>query len=368
VTYLLKTLRSYARLSIVATFVLASACDQPAGPEPITQYDILFVSSANGSEGQDIYRMSSDGTGRENLTKLSSVAFPTFELAVNYRSMALAPDGRTVAFETNRDGCPGVWGMNIDGTAIRKLSIGAFNATRCNYFALWSPDGSKIAFTTSREGRYSVYVMNADGSNPHNVSSQVDQDGFNWPSGWSPDGRVVFQHPVAATFQTYFVKPDGTDLKLLFGRNGDHQPEWSRDGSKVAFIRDTENGSGLFVMNADGTNVRPLLSQPGQVVSWQDGFQNDYNRWSSDGRRIVFVVRVNAQNELHAIDVDGTNHVVLTSYPAEFNGWAPDGRVTFSSNVSGSYDLYLINADGTGRVNLTSTSTSDEMRALWVKR
>ena len=104
------------------------------------------------------------------------------------------------------------------------------------------------------------------------------------------------------------------------------------------------------------------------VPCFNYGFQNDYNRWSSDGRRIVFVVRVNAENELHAIDVDGTNHVILTSYPAEFNGWAPDGRVTFSSNVSGSYDLYLINADGTGRVNLTSTSTSDEMRALWVKR
>lgn len=356
---------------IALTCVLALACDQPVEPGSNAEYHLIFVSAEQGVPGEDIYRMNPDGTGRENLTRLSTIPYATFDLAVLYRSMSLAPNGRTIAFESNREGCPGIWGMNVDGTGIRKLSIGEYQATRCNYYPFWSPDGSRIAFTTSREGKWSVYVMDDGGSNPRNVSSPLDQGGFNFPTGWSPDGRVVFLHPTGAPtgarLQAYIVKPDGSDLEPLFGRTGDHSPDWSPDGSKVAFIRDADGGSSLFVMNADGTNLRRLTEHSGQDVFQSGSFQNDYSHWSPDGRWIAFENQINGRRELHAINVDGTRHVKLTSYPADFNGWAPDGRITFSSNVNGSYDLYLINADGTGLMNLTNTSTSHEMRALWVR-
>lgn len=363
-------LTASSRVAIVLMGAFASACDQPVAPDPISEYQLVFVNAEEGAPGQDIYRMSPDGTARQNLTRLAAVPYPTFTLAVMYRSLSLAPNGRTIAFETNRDGCPGVWGMNLDGSGISKLSIGEYPTTRCNYFALWSPDGSRIAFTTSREGRWSVYVMNADGSNPRNVSSPLDQgSGFNWPSGWSADGRVVFNRPAPdGQSQAYIVNADGTGLGLLFGRTGDHSPEWSPDGSKVAFIRDTESGSSLYVMNADGSSIRRLTTHPGKDVFWAGYFQNDYARWSPDGRRIAFSNLIDGRDELHVINADGTSHVTLTSYGADFNGWAPDGRITFSSKVSGSHELYLIDPGGTGLVNITNTSTSDEMRALWVRR
>ncbi len=351
--------------------VLASACSEAVGPGSTPTYDLLFVNAEKATPGEDIYRMNADGTGRENLTRLSTVAYPTFELAVTYRSIALSPNGQSIAFESNREGCPGVWGMNVDGTGIKKLSIGEFQATRCNLMPLWSPDGSMIAFTTSREGRWSVYVMNADGTNPRNVSSSAidnNTDGVNFPVAWSADGRVVFNHPVSGRFEAYTVNPDGTGLGLFFGRATDHSPEWSPDKSKIAFIRDTQTGANLFVMNADGSNVRQLTTHAGQDILWPDGFQNDYRNWSDDSRQIVFANRINSQNQLHVIDVDGTNHVQLTNYHADFNGWSPDGRVTFSSGTSGSDDIYLIKPDGTGIVNLTNTSTSNEKRALWVER
>ena len=356
------------KVAVVLVGLLVAGCDEPLDPEPTVEHSLMFVSSQKDVPGEDIYRMKSDGTGRENLTRLSTVQFPTFELAVTYRSIALAPDGQRIAFETNREGCAGIWGMNTDGTAIRKLSTGELLATRCNYFPVWSPDGTSIAFTTTREGRFSVYVMNADGTNPRNVSSPLDQqDGVNFPVGWSPDGRVVFHHPTGdGRFQAYVVKPDGTGLGLLFGRAGDHSPEWSPDRSKVAFIRDTQNGSSLFVMNANGSDVHQLTNHAGQDLLWPENFQNDYSNWSPDGRRFVYINRIDSRNELHVISSDGTGDVRLTSYDADFNGWSPDGRVTFSSDVNGSDDLYLIASDGTGLVNLTNTTTSNEVRALWV--
>lgn len=354
---------SSRRVEAVAC-ILTIACDSPVNPRSLAEYQLLFVNAEQGIGGEDIYRMNPDGSGRQNLTNLSSVHYPTFTLAVEYRSMALSPDGRTIAFETSREGCPGIWAMNVDGSAVRKLSIGDYTTTRCNFYPVWSPDGNHITFTTSREGNFSLYVMKADGTDPRNVAKSLENGtSYLWPTGWAPDRRVVLRNGS----QGYIVNPDGTNLGLLFGRTGDHSAEWSPDGAKVAFIRITASGSSLFVMNADGTDVRQLTNHPGLDEFWGD-WTNDYDRWSPDGKRIVFTNQIDGRAELHVIDADGTNEVQLTNYTAEFNGWAPDGRITFNCAVNGSQDLYLINPDGTGRVNLTNTPNSNEVRGLWVRR
>ena len=366
-------LPSCCRVAAVAC-LLTLACDSPASPGRRSEYQLLFVSAEggvldgrllpDGISGTDIYRMNSDGTGRQNLTNQSTYVYPTGTLAVEYRSLALSPDGRTIAFESTREtGCAGIWGMNIDGSGLRKLSIGTLQETRCNYFPVWSPDGNHIAFTTSREGNFPTYVMNADGTNPRNVAPLHIGNNWTWPTGWAPDGRVVVRNGS----QGYIVNADGTNLELLFGRTDDHSAEWSPDGAKVAFIRNTTSGSSLFVMNADGTDVRQLTNRPGQDEFWGDWFTNDYERWSPDGKRLVFTNSIDGRSELHVIDADGTNDVQLTNYTADFNGWAPDGRITFNSAVSGSQEIYLINPDGTGRVNLTNTPNSQELRGLWVR-
>lgn len=368
------TLPSCCRVAAVAC-MLTIACDSPVSPG-LAEYQLLYVNAVGGIidyrltpdaiSGEDIYRMNPDGTGLQNLTNQSTYQTSIGTLPAQYRSMALSPDGRTIAFESTREGCPGIWGMNIDGSGIRKLSIGEYMATRCNFYPIWSPDGNHIAFTTSREGSFSLYVMNTDGTNPRNVASSLDGGAdWSWATGWTPDGRVVFQHGS----QAYIVNSDGTNLELLFGRTGDDSPEWSPDGAKVAFIRNTASGSSLFVMNADGTDVRQLTNHPGQDVFWWGFFTNDYERWSPDGKRIVFTNVIDGgRADLHVIDADGTNDVQLTNYTADFNGWAPDGRITFNSAVNGSQELYLINPDGTGRVNLTNTPNSQELRGLWVRR
>ena len=57
-----------------------------------------------------------------------------------------------------------------------------------DYWPVWSPDGKRIAFTSNRDGNYEIYVMDADGGNPHNLTRCSAQDNF---ATWSPDGKKI---------------------------------------------------------------------------------------------------------------------------------------------------------------------------------
>ena len=74
--------------------------------------------------------------------------------------------------------------MNADGSERRKLtrlsnSDGSFS---------WSPDGRRIAFVSDRDGNDEVYVINADGSGLRNLTRNPARDG---QPDWSPDGRTI---------------------------------------------------------------------------------------------------------------------------------------------------------------------------------
>ena len=72
--------------------------------------------------------------------------------------------------------------MNADGSDVVRLT----KSTGLDARPAWSPDGKKIAFTTNRDGNYEIYVMNADGSHPRNVTSHPSRDDY---PCWHPDGR-----------------------------------------------------------------------------------------------------------------------------------------------------------------------------------
>ena len=364
-------------LVLSAAMCFAAACgDSIVDPQPLPPQQLFFVSgpftaSSNVRQAwfdlkKDIYRVDEDGTGATNLTKLP---------AHTYTGMSLSPDGQKVAFSSDRDGCPSIWTMNLDGTDLRNLTGGNLFEVRCNFLPRWSPDGTRIAFTTTRENKYSVYVMNADGSNPRNISAPLDASEFRsttWPRGWTPDGRVVLQHRDDSTFphaRGYTVKADGTGLRA-FGQVGDHSPWWSPDGSKVAFIRVINDRGSLHVMNADGSHVRRLTNHAAvdQLV-FTTSQDNDHSPWSADGTHIAFATSPDFRSAIDVIRADGSGHRRLTGHSSmtAFNGWSNDGRVAFTSDSAGTMDVYVIKRDGTGLMNLTSSATHDGF-ALWVPK
>ena len=118
-----------------------------------------------------IYVIRADGSGKRRLTRSGAKDI----------APAGSPDGRRIAFASDRDGKFEVYVMNADGSEQRRL-VGK----PANSFPAWSPDGRKIAFVSDRDTNLELYVMSADGGAQRRLTRNPHDDGF---PGWLPARR-----------------------------------------------------------------------------------------------------------------------------------------------------------------------------------
>ena len=130
-------------------------------------------------------------------------------------------------------------------------------------------------------------------------------------------------------------------------------PSPSPDGSQVVFQSNRTGRWELFVMGADGGDVRQLTNAPGDNVT---------PKWSPDGRRIVFAAeRRPGDSEIYVMDADGRNARALSPAPGDDShpSWSPDGaRILFNSARNTPdlaadwsrqwHDVYSVRADDGG--------------------
>ena len=114
-------------------------------------------------------------------------------------------------------------------------------------------------------------------------------------------------------------------------------------GDRIAFISDRDGNHEIFVMNADGTEVRQLTDNDSE-----EGFPS----WSPDGKQIAFVSYRDGEFEIFVMNADGTEERQLTDNDSDsdstFPSWSPDGkRIAFSSDRYGEDAIFVMNADGT---------------------
>jgi len=167
---------------------------------------------------------------------------------------------------------------------------------------------------------------------------------------WSPDGtRIAFTSYRDGGEDIWVMDADGKNLKQLTTHSrGDWSPAWSPDGMLIAFTSDRTGFNQIWLMNADGSNPRPLTLAEPTPETW-----NRDPSWSPDGTKIIFTSNRSGKDENWIMEVKTgkvwrhSNGMAEHWHPS----FSPDGaKVLFSSNMTGEWGLWLSNLEG-GQLN-----------------
>ncbi|MFC2066229.1 hypothetical protein ACFLUO_04100 [Chloroflexota bacterium] len=163
-------------------------------------------------------------------------------------------------------------------------------------------------------------------------------------------GKIAFISDRNGTQDIYVMDADGTNVKQLTNDSAiETTPDWSPNGKEIAFSLGPVYNRDIYVMDADGTNVRLLIAGTRS---------EEYPVWSPNGKEIAFVCNLGGgDREICVMDADGTNVRNLTDNNAieRAPAWSPNGKeIAFTSDRNGTRDIYVMDADGTNVRNLTN--------------
>jgi Tol biopolymer transport system component/DNA-binding winged helix-turn-helix (wHTH) protein len=126
-----------------------------------------------------------------------------------------------------------------------------------------SPDGKRIAFHSNRTGSYEIWVCASDGKNPIQLTH------FKGPQGgsprWSPDGRqIVFDCRLEGPSDIFVINVDGgAPRRLTTEASEDVVPSWSRDGRWVYFASNRSGTQQVWKIPAEGGTAQQVTQQGG---------------------------------------------------------------------------------------------------------
>jgi uncharacterized repeat protein (TIGR01451 family) len=209
-----------------------------------------------------------------------------------------------------------------------------------------------LTFSSRRDLLDQIYATDVDGSNPTNLSAYPAND---LGATWSHDGsRVAFSRTVDGNSDVYVMNADGTGLRRLTTDPGtDENPSWGPD-DRIAFDSDRAGNFDVYTMYSDGTGVTRLTT---------GSSYDDVPSWSPNGNQIAFDSDRDGNEEIYIMNADGTGQRNVTHNPADDlsrPGWSQDGsRLVFTSYRSGNADVWTIGVDGSNPVQLTTDPGGD---------
>ena len=281
-----------------------------------------YISFHSYRTGQDaIYIIDTNGKNLRNLTNGPDCC------------STWAPDGRSFAFVSDRDGNNEIYIKTFNLAQARRL----INHPALDFDPAWSPDGNWITFVSKRIGGYDIYKIDINGENLQRLTNQGD----NYSPAWSPDGQsIAFYSTRNNVLDLYVMDADGKNLRQLInplhrlGLPTPRDPAWSPDGKQIACVVGN-NGDDIYIVDTDGQNARRLSS----LGTWSRN-----PAWSPDGKWIAYDAydepianppdNPNAERHIFIVSVEGGEPRQITQHPGDNSpAWVPESFFSVSPTV-----------------------------------
>src|SRR5262245_29307428 len=218
---------------------------------------------------EDIFRLALK-SGSENAPPVASLIVSTaLEASPRY-----SPDGKRIAFVSNRSGSDEIWVCGSDGE--NPIRLTSFRGPLAGSPS-WSPDGKQIVFDCRPEGNADIYVVSAEGGQPRRLTADPAEDIV--PS-WSRDGRWIYFTSNRSGRLQIWKMPAGEGDATQITRQGGFEPMESPDGRWLYFTQD-RGSSSIWRMPTAGGAETPLF----------DFHQKNYSRgWTVTSEGVYFAV------------------------------------------------------------------------------
>lgn len=267
-----------------------------------------------------------------------------------------------IIFQSNFDGDNEIY--LLSGSGLEQLT----NNTWQDEYPVWSPDGKKIAFASDRKGRYDIFTMNSDGKEVVSVtSSPLDEK----EPAWYSDGKkLAFTRETKKFLKKYSAL---YQVDLNTHKTKKIIPQYSKahgianlspSASLITFTGKRTIGWDTAIYNMDKKQMN-FLNRGGKSCR---------ARFSKNGKKLAYVSSINAagKSDIWIMKPDGSEKTRLTirndTYDY-FPAWSPDGRhIVFNSslqhNLNGDWQLYILDVK-TGKANLLFDSPGNDIFPDW---
>lgn len=278
-----------------------------------------------------------------------------------------------VFFQSNKEGSKGnIFLMNTDGSGLQQIGR---SGVRPDYYPNWSKGGRKITFESYRRGGWRIWITDPDGSNARRLDD-IGRDYEFDPTFDATGTQVIYSRNgdlykvnvksgkterFTHTANLYESQPDvsihdeviyvagnekgaqivqknlrsGKQKNLTTKQYTELAPIWSPDATEILFYSDREGGFELFIMDADGSNIRRVLSN------------EELKRHGIHRGKFL------------KLD-EGWNHCL--QYRATFS---PDGQwITFSADTDDSREIFITSKDGKSLQQVTRNKLHDGFPAF----
>jgi hypothetical protein len=325
--------------SLTATALDQAGNQATSPPVAVTLTNVGALGVTVTSQGLDIdpdgYRVTVDGVDAGGVDASGSVQLP--EVPLGDHVIGLAGVAGNCALHLPRSDTV---------TIAREGQAEAAFAVNCSLAS--GPTAERILFSRGNNtplglGPEQLHAVNADGTG----HVQLTDDQFNYVEfAWSPDRTTILfasDRPGPSTYSLYLMDADGTNVRPVNESIRAGSASWSPDGQQIVY-----GSGGIWMINRDGTGATQITTDPTDAMP----------AWSPDGGRIAFARNL----RLYVMNVDGSDlHPISDGLGGEgYPRWSPDGtRILYVGNRLVGLEVYVIQENGFGRRNVTDNIDND---------